>query len=159
MLKLGRMKPGERVEESAARLIERELQISISQKERFSIVTHFSMVWNKRQQPPIENGTADISTFMTIQFKSEEISKIKFDTEEYSMVTWVSPTEILSDILFGKPYKYHSALRQAVSEYIAHLKWKEIELHVQSPTSSLTNEEWKSMLSSYIQFRNGNLLQ
>lgn len=47
------------------------------EEKRFRTVGHYSLVWELRNQPPVEHGTADISTVLTATLTAEEVEKIK----------------------------------------------------------------------------------
>ena len=88
------MKPGETVADSAGRVIRRELQLNLDKDElnkRIKTVNHYTFVWEKRNQPPQDNGTADVSLVLSFTLKKDEISTIVMDQQEYSAFQWIEP--------------------------------------------------------------------
>lgn len=117
---LGRLKPGETVDQSASRILKREIGVEIKDS-RFETVGHYSFVWEKREQPPKDHGTADISVVLTTVLTADEIGRIKIDPNEYSDKMWVSPKDVVQNPSF------HPALRRAARDLIAIHVWKRIE--------------------------------
>eukprot|EP00924_Labyrinthula_sp_SR-Ha-C_P009024 augustus_masked-scaffold_2-processed-gene-10.6-mRNA-1 protein AED:0.01 eAED:0.02 QI:0/-1/0/1/-1/1/1/0/213 len=109
----GRMRPGETIEKSSARLLNRELGLDFG-KLKFGIVGVYSFLWGDREQQPQENGTADISVVVRVVLNSEEveiINKKRFDEKEYEKVEWV----LVNDVLEGE---YHPALKQCCKDFL-----------------------------------------
>jgi len=141
----GRMKPGETPPQSAARIIKRELGIEISDPGRYDTVGHYSFVWEKREQPPIQNGTADISIVLTVELTKEEIQRFRVDETEYSEFVWIEPHLIVSDA------KFHPALRKATQDYLAMKLWKKLEFDLQS--NETTDKQVRDSLRTFIGFK------
>lgn len=77
------MKPGERPEQSIARLVKRELHLDIDTA-RFRPLGCHSYSWARRQQPPMDNGTCDISVVLTLVLLPGEADRIHMDKKEYA---------------------------------------------------------------------------
>ncbi len=113
----GRMVPGEKVQEAAARNIKRELKLIISPK-RFSYLGTYSLVWPKRRQIPEENGTHDMLIMMALFIGHREAAAIKLN-EEHEGIKWQKLE------LTAKDAKLFPALRQCARDTIDFLKQKE----------------------------------
>jgi hypothetical protein len=79
----GRMKPGERPEQSIARLVKRELHLLV-EPSRFQPLGTHSYAWARRQQAPMDNGTCDISVVLTLVLLPGEAERIHMDEKEYA---------------------------------------------------------------------------
>lgn len=77
------MKPGETPEQSISRLVKRELHLLVEPSRFQQLGTH-SYVWARRQQPPMDNGTCDISVVLTLVLLPGEADCIFMDEKEYS---------------------------------------------------------------------------
>ncbi|CAI7921517.1 unnamed protein product [Closterium sp. NIES-54] len=104
----GRMRPGEKPEDSVVRLLSRELGVTVEPGAVRFLSVH-SYWWYRRVQAPVENGTCDISGVFTVAIGADQAAAIKLDEEEYSDSKWVS----IADIIDGE--HYHPALRQSAS--------------------------------------------
>ena len=122
------MKPGETPFESAARILKRELGLVLSEEAkqhvrnggRFIGVGAYSYIWEMREQEPKNHGCADISVVMSIQVTKEEISKFKFDSQEYEQHAWVDCSEVIYD------ESKHPALRRSAADLARARQWEEI---------------------------------
>jgi len=99
----GRMRTGEALTESAARLIRNEAGITLSAS-RFTYITTFVAAWKMRAHVPQENGTHTVSTVFVVSLTKEEFDAMKLN-EEYGEWKLVTPKDIISG-------NYHPALRQ-----------------------------------------------
>ena len=130
----GRMKPGETPFQSAARLLKRELAVTLGPEQadhienggRFQGVGHYSYVWQFREQEPKDHGTADISSVLTLELTDAEVAGLKLDSKEYAEHDWFEPQAVVDD------EKYHPALRQSVADLIALRRWNELKAVVRS---------------------------
>lgn len=77
------MKPGETPEQSISRLVGRELRIRVDPS-RFQVVGWHSYAWARRQQPPVDNGTCDVSVVFSLVIQPDEVLRIHMDENEYS---------------------------------------------------------------------------
>lgn len=77
------MRIGETPEESIKRLMKRELGLDIAPAALRLLGVH-SYHWYRRQQPPVENGTCDISVVYSLVVSPEEAQGIQLDPKEYS---------------------------------------------------------------------------
>ncbi|CAI5480132.1 unnamed protein product [Closterium sp. Yama58-4] len=116
----GRMRPGERPEDSVVRLLSRELGVTVEPGAVRFLGVH-SYWWYRRVQAPVENGTCDISGVFTVAIGAEQAAAIKLDEEEYSDSKWVS----IADITEGE--HYHPALRQSARDLKARFAWERLE--------------------------------
>ncbi len=89
----GRMLPGENFEESAARLLKRELDLTMPTA-RFQYLCAYSLVWAKRAQPPKKNGSHNIAITMIAKISDEEKEGIEIKPKEYRSLRWVNLDEI-----------------------------------------------------------------
>uniref|UniRef100_A0A7S2S124 Nudix hydrolase domain-containing protein n=1 Tax=Rhizochromulina marina TaxID=1034831 RepID=A0A7S2S124_9STRA len=105
----GRARPGETTQDAAARNVRRELGLEVDPA-RFMPVATFSMVWALRNQPPVENGTADTSTIHVLVLREGEGTAVKLDEAEYRDARFVPLDEVLSG-------DFHPALQRAVLEF------------------------------------------
>jgi len=77
---------------------------------RFQPICAQTFVFNRRQQPPVEHGTADVQLCFSVQLQSEEeVQKVVLDPMEYSDGCWKKCSEVLDD-----GGGYHPALKYAV---------------------------------------------
>lgn len=134
------MKPGETPYQSAARLLKRELGLELSASDiaheenggRFRGVGHYSYLWEMREQAPQGNGTADISSVLTIQLTDSECANFKMDAKEYGENKWISPNEVLEEI-----NDYHPALKQSIFDYLTQLELRKLSKEAkQTPTAN-----------------------
>ena len=105
----GRSKPGDTTIDAAVRNVKRELGLSFEQS-RFRVIATYSFAWEKRQQAPQTNGTADISVIHALVLRDDEVSKIVLDENEYDDAQWWSADDILTGA-------FHPALKQAVLDW------------------------------------------
>ena len=115
----GRVKPGDTPQQGAARNVHRELGLDLP-SERFAVLANYSFVWQTRTQPPICNGTADISTIHVLELTVEEAGKVVLDPKEYSDAGWFDPDELLVG-------DFHPALKMAVRDLQARNAYLELE--------------------------------
>lgn len=117
----GRMRPGESTTEAAARNVKRETGVEV-RPGRFKVVANYSFVWGKRAQPPMNNGTADISTVHTVRLTTSEealISKENMDQKEYDDVQWMRHADVLAGT-------FNPALQQAVADLLARRTYEQL---------------------------------
>eukprot|EP00271_Cylindrocystis_brebissonii_P006879 TRINITY_DN1976_c0_g1_i1.p1 TRINITY_DN1976_c0_g1~~TRINITY_DN1976_c0_g1_i1.p1 ORF type:complete len:217 (+),score=37.01 TRINITY_DN1976_c0_g1_i1:339-989(+) len=112
----GRMKPGDTPEKSLVRLMKRELALDIP-PEKFRPLNVHSYSWARRQQPPMDNGTCDLSAVYTLVLDKEVVNSIKFDEKEYSEMGWFSLDEIRERETF------HPALRSSARDLQVRMQW------------------------------------
>lgn len=65
-----------------------------------------SMLWQKRKQPPADNGTADVSVVYLAQVTPEERASVTLDAAEHAAARWVAPEAVAAG------NEYHPALRR-----------------------------------------------
>lgn len=118
------MKPGESVFDAARRLLLRELKLDLSVaalQSRLQTVGSYSFLWGKREQLPQTNGTADISTVVTIDLSDAEVAALQ--AHEFGEASqWVEPAEVL-DVARG----YHAALQRSMSDYIKLRRFQQLD--------------------------------
>eukprot|EP00026_Physarum_polycephalum_P012426 Phypoly_transcript_12733.p1 GENE.Phypoly_transcript_12733~~Phypoly_transcript_12733.p1 ORF type:complete len:230 (+),score=9.83 Phypoly_transcript_12733:390-1079(+) len=139
----GRMRPGETVQTSIKRLLAREWQFQLEDLTRVRTVAHYTYCFDRRNEPPQENGNADLAAILTIQVTNEECASLKdFDVKEYEAGCWVHPVDILLDS-FGSSVpiytagehhpppqstiEFHPALKRASRDLLAMQAWDKIE--------------------------------
>lgn len=110
----GRMKPGETVEQTAQRTVEREIGLVGIDPARFVLLEVASNVWAKRQQPPQENGSHCLSVIMVLIVTAEEAAAVK-QNEEYSELKW----EQVEKVVVGK---YHPIVRTYAKDFLLSLQ-------------------------------------
>jgi len=91
----GRMLPGENFEESAARLLKRELDLT-TPPARFQYLCAYSLVWAKRAQPPQKNGSHNISITMIAKLSDGEKNNVKIKPKEYKSLQWINLDEMIN---------------------------------------------------------------
>ena len=104
----GRMRGGESIADAAARNTKRELGIDID-RSKLRPAGHYNIVWDTREQPPtavLDNehtprriighatGAHNTSTLEIYPLSPEELEEISHN-EEYSILRWVRPDEVL----------------------------------------------------------------
>ncbi|MFH1671763.1 MAG: NUDIX domain-containing protein [Candidatus Portnoybacteria bacterium] len=110
----GRMVPGESPEEACARTIKRDLGLEVS-PDRFAFIDVLSNAFDRRQEPPQENGCHDLNLFHLIIVDEKEATLIKMEKAEYGDINWFWPKEILlGEIIFHPALKriIHMSLQQ-----------------------------------------------
>ncbi|KAL3677684.1 hypothetical protein R1sor_020640 [Riccia sorocarpa] len=122
----GRMKTGETPEESMARLVKREQQLVV-EPSRFRVLGYHSYHWARRQQPPIENGTCDLSIVFTLTLEPGEAERIHMDDKEYSDFRWFTLEEILDS-----QADFHPALKQSARDIYSRSYWNQLKSVVDS---------------------------
>lgn len=100
----GRMRPGERFGDAAARLLKVELDLQL-QPERFNFLTVFSAAWNKRAHEPVDGGTHTVSIVVTVELTKFEMMAL-MPNNEYREVGWRDPSMVAGDCTL------HPAVRQ-----------------------------------------------
>jgi ADP-ribose pyrophosphatase YjhB (NUDIX family) len=91
----GRMKPGEELEASASRNLERELGLTIP-SQRYSYLTTIAAAWRLRRHAPADHGTHTVAIVLAAELSDSEAAAIKLN-EEYSAHQWLTPDEVLAD--------------------------------------------------------------
>lgn len=168
----GRMLPGEQAAFAARRLLSRELSVDLVPRDanlsadteaqrvlldRVNTVAHFTFVWDTRTQPPVENGTCDVSLIVEVEVTDEEAASVVHKPREYSHLAWVPLSTLVDDIRaapndelgtsskptlpLGEPLlhgacdaavvppgrKLHPALRQGLLELDAMMAWRRVQ--------------------------------
>lgn len=111
----GRIIPGESFEEAASRKLKEELGLNIDGS-RLAYLGTYSLVWGKRAQAPIENGSHTVSITMAVLITDSEIGQMK-QNDEYSMLQWIPPQRAVDS-------DFHPAMRQCARDIIAFIKNK-----------------------------------
>ncbi|CEO99060.1 Nudix hydrolase domain-containing protein [Plasmodiophora brassicae] len=145
----GRALAGESVVNAALRLLKRELSITGVPQQRFCTITHFTFLWDRREQPPKENGTADTSILVAVRLDRQQIQGIQLDAAEYSAMKWVT----FSMLANNKQKAYHPALQRVACEYMA-LRHR---LHIESacrdaPVCAETDAYIAKQMRAYTKF-------
>ncbi|KAG0611431.1 hypothetical protein M758_7G140700 [Ceratodon purpureus] len=137
----GRMKPGERPEQSIARLVKRELHLLV-EPSRFKPLGTHSYAWARRQQAPMDNGTCDISVVLTLVLLPGEAERIHMDEKEYAEFRWFS----ISEIIAGE--NFHPALRASARDIRQRQAWQKLVGEVRNGGSSESIAETAKQLVS-----------
>jgi isopentenyldiphosphate isomerase len=126
----GRMRPGETVQSSIIRLLQRELQFKVDDPGRFKTVSHYTYCFDTRKEPPKEHGLADLAVILMIEVTAEEAAHIgtNFDQEEYSEFRWVHPEDLIEDRWdeHSGGIKFHPALKRASLDLLSMWQWETI---------------------------------
>lgn len=104
----GRMDPGERREQTAARIVRNELGLLIDDLSRFEdLGGAIDYVWARRAQPPVGNGCHMQGTCFVVQLETNEARAIKVASDFFTQ-EWVNVREIA----LGQPayIKWHEAM-------------------------------------------------
>lgn len=72
------MRPGETVESSIQRLLERELHFIVKDPSRIRSIAHYTYCFDKRNEEPRENGNADMVAVLTIAVSQEEADSLTY---------------------------------------------------------------------------------
>lgn len=115
----GRMKPGETPEASVARLTRRELGLDLPPSS-FRLLGAHSYAWERRQQPPQEHGTCDVSIIFTLIADRGTVADVAFDEKEYGDIRWFP----LSEVMLGE--QFHPALRSAARDVGRRHMWEKL---------------------------------
>ena len=92
-------------------------------------VGHFSLLWNRRQQDPQENGLADISTVHVVTITQAEENSMHIDKNEYDQTDWFDWKRIRND----DKERYHPALKQAVNDWATSQIYDDLKEYCQRP--------------------------
>jgi hypothetical protein len=125
---------------SLSRILKRELGLDIS-PDRLSFVSSSSLVWDRREQAPKENGTCDIQVVMSLALTDEEANRIVLDTKEYEGSKW----ELIDYVISNEAGSlYHPALQFACQS----LKAREIEVNMNKVAAEPISCENDELLAS-----------
>lgn len=109
----GRMRCGERVEETARRHALRDIGVEID-VERFNYVASSTMNWRMRVQEPVENGTCDINVVMTATLREEEVARRTMCELEYVEQKFWDLDEVIANVDGLFPLAIQNATRRLV---------------------------------------------
>lgn len=125
----GRVMPGETVHDTARRVLQRELNLTIprddgtqTEQKRVRTVAHYTFVWDTRTQAPIHNGTCDVSIILRVDLSRDEAEHIELVSKEYKQLEWRS----LSSQAALPPGALHPALAQGVKDLCAMRQWERV---------------------------------
>ena len=134
----GRMVPGEPVPAAAARLVKREVGVSLAAAD-VTAVTHFTYSWDSRTQPPTDHGTSDAATIVTVAVGDDAASAVAHDPREYSALAWFDAEALVrdggaaadADFVAGSPEAalptaLHPALLRGLRDLLALRQWRRI---------------------------------
>jgi len=118
----GRMMPGESRVETTRRLLRRELavELPVDCGHRVSTIGHYSFVWQMREQPPKNHGTADISVVVLVHLTDAEVARIKLNPNEYEASAWVAPKDIIDGA-------YHPGLKRGINDFLRLRMYADLE--------------------------------
>lgn len=100
----GRMHPGERFEETAQRVLRRELGLTTPSTDRFHYISTISYVWRKREQPPAGHGCHMVGVNYALKISEQERCQIT-GVQDFTTLHWVH----LRDVYLNDDY--HPAIR------------------------------------------------
>ncbi|WP_158566823.1 NUDIX hydrolase [Actinomadura craniellae] len=89
----GRMKPGETMTDTAARVVHRELGLKVEQ-DRLIVDNIYNIRWATRNAPPEERGYQTILTIMKYECTEEEVESVATADVTHEWIRWHSPTEL-----------------------------------------------------------------
>lgn len=107
----GAMKPGERPQETASRIVSQDVGLAIS-PERFVRIGEADLIFARRREPPQENGAHDHDLFHFLVLNGDEASRVVPKRDEYDQIKWWKAGEITLRAGF------HSATVDIVKEAI-----------------------------------------
>ncbi|KNC86373.1 hypothetical protein SARC_01469 [Sphaeroforma arctica JP610] len=130
----GRMKPGESPGKSGARLMKCEFGLDIHHA-RFEHVCAATLVWDRREQLPATNGTADVQVILALHLSVKEMENVVLSGTEYDE----SKVVALSEVSEGPEDMYSPILVHAVRSYVANGILREVKQLV-GKTDTATDE-------------------
>lgn len=107
----GKILPGESIEESAARNLQRELGLAIDDSRFIPLGTWCSVVWSRREQPPQDHGVHNVILPTFLALAPAEKDSIRLD-KDHSELQWIKPQDLLKRTL-----EFHEALLAIVKEF------------------------------------------
>jgi len=100
----GRMHPGERFEETAQRVLRRELGLKVI-ADRFDYISTTSYIWSRREQPPADHGCHMIGVNLVLRISLKESQQITHG-EDYQTSRWANLREVFTN------NHYHPVIRR-----------------------------------------------
>ena len=112
----GRMEAKENFVEASSRGIFRELGIKTITPPRF--INYYDLVWNKREEPPINNGCHVVLAAMFYEIDDSQKGILDKEIRDHHEIRWFSPKELenedldfnLKNIIADFNVIYHPAL-------------------------------------------------
>jgi len=139
----GRSRPGDTTTAAAARNVQRELGLELSES-RFDVVANYSMVWSYREQAPTTNGTADLSTIHRVCLtKAEEDNGVTLDPKEYHESQWWDIDDVLA-----QADRFHPCLRSSLKALKAKCAYEALEDAVQNNNDDDVLEKSRSFVKA-----------
>lgn len=89
----GRMKPGEALADTAARILAREVGLDV-QRDRLLFDHVYNIMWATRTPPPEKRGFQTILTLMRYECTEEEAKSVAVADRTHEWVRWHSPAEL-----------------------------------------------------------------
>lgn len=90
----GRMRFGESFQQAAGRNLKREMGIDVDPT-RFKPFTTQNYVWGQRAQPPVENGSHNVSVIHLLRLAWEEIAQLAPNEEYAGNLIWRKLIDVL----------------------------------------------------------------
>ena len=72
------MRPGDTVQTSIKRLLARELHFHLEDLTRVRTIGHYTYCFSLRNEPPQENGNADLAAILAIHVTNEEFASLTY---------------------------------------------------------------------------------
>jgi ADP-ribose pyrophosphatase YjhB (NUDIX family) len=88
-----RMKPGERLTDTAARVLAQEIGLTVT-RDRLVLDNIYNVMWGTRNAPPVERGFQTIVTLMRYECTEEEVESVTAADKTHEWIRWYSPTEL-----------------------------------------------------------------
>lgn len=98
----GRMKFGESMTETAARVVGRELGLRVD-RDRLIFDHIYNVIWGTRNPPPAERGFQTLLTLMKYACTDEEAESVTVTDPTHDWVRWYSPAELRELQAAGSP--------------------------------------------------------
>lgn len=95
----GRMLWGECPEQTAQRVLQREVSLEISDLHRFTYVGTNSYVWERRAQPPEDHGCHMVGINYCLRISDAE-KQVTQRAEDFQKIQWMNAREILAHPMF-----------------------------------------------------------
>lgn len=109
----GRMMPGESFQDTAQRILEREVGLKIRQQGRFIELFTGSFPWPRRAQKPVNNGCHMIGVTFLVRISPKEKAGIRL-TRDFARLEWVGLDALQQDT------NYHPSTRSVAGLALRH---------------------------------------
>jgi len=137
----GKMNPGERREETARRVVEREVGVRIEELKRFiDLGLTMDFVWEKRAQQPTHHGCHMLGMYYMVQLDLAERDQVQL-SGDFIETRWIN----VNDVARGMPQdiKWHEAIQRVADAVVASFssrRWFSGQLRVFSQLVGIASE-------------------